>query len=67
MAPDDIARATERFFRGRHRSPSGSGLGLSIAQLAMARIGGELRLESPHEGGLVASLVLPPRDDARSS
>jgi len=41
--PDhELTEVTRRFFRGRHRSRSGSGLGLTIANLAARRIGASL-------------------------
>lgn len=36
---DELGEVTRRFFRGRHRSGTGSGLGLTIADLAARRIG----------------------------
>lgn len=39
---DEIALVTNRFFRGRHKSPSGSGLGLAIVELAVGMMGAEL-------------------------
>ena len=38
---------------------NGYGLGLSIAQRAMARLGGRLELRNHPDGGLEASLYLP--------
>tara|TARA_R110002020_G_scaffold69730_9_gene181428 strand:+ start:5449 stop:6816 length:1368 start_codon:yes stop_codon:yes gene_type:complete len=38
----DEARVTERFFRGSKASGHGSGLGLSIVQMALDRLGGNL-------------------------
>lgn len=43
---DDLVRVTERFFRGRNRNLSGSGLGLTIASMAADRIGARLELEN---------------------
>jgi signal transduction histidine kinase len=39
---DEVARVTERFFRGRGASPGGSGLGLAIARELAERWGGGL-------------------------
>ena len=36
---EELPRVTERFFRGHNRSASGSGLGLTIAGMAAARLG----------------------------
>ncbi|ESR27255.1 ATP-binding protein [Lutibaculum baratangense] len=50
MDPAEIGRATERFFRGRRKAASGSGLGLSIAQLALGRTGWSLTIENRGPG-----------------
>ncbi|HEV7319754.1 MAG TPA: ATP-binding protein [Ensifer sp.] len=56
---DEMAHVTERFFRGRFRTAIGSGLGLSIAELALDRAGAELQLRNRAEGGLSTRIVLP--------
>ena len=56
---DELPRVTERFFRGRERSPTGSGLGLAIAQEAIARMGGTLALRNRNPHGLIAALSIP--------
>lgn len=57
---DELGEVTRRFFRGRHRSASGSGLGLTIADLAAQRIGARLvianRTDAP---GLRVEIRLP--------
>ena len=59
MPPADLARATERFFRGETaRSTPGSGLGLALVQAVVQLHGGELRLEGANPG-LSARLLLP--------
>ena len=56
MSPDDMARAFDRFWQGRHGEREGTGLGLPIAaQLARAS-GGTLRLQ-PATGGGVDALI----------
>ena len=62
--PDvEMQLVTTRFFRGRHRSPYGSGLGLSIVKLALDKLGASLVLKNRNEGsGLRATLFLPSRD-----
>ncbi|MFC7397648.1 ATP-binding protein [Chelatococcus sp. GCM10030263] len=55
----ELAHVTEPFFRGRNKSAVGSGLGLSIAQLALAHAGARLVLRNRGEGGLSARIVLP--------
>lgn len=60
MAPDEVDRVTERFYRGRGATPGGSGLGLAIVRELAERWGGtvvvasgpggtrvEVRLEAP--------------------
>ena len=49
--PDsELALVTTRFFRGRHKSPYGSGLGLSIVQLAADKLGAKLLLTNRNDG-----------------
>lgn len=62
MPEAELPRATERFFRGRNKAETGSGLGLSIVQLAMTRIGGTLRLVNREPRGLSASIVIRKRE-----
>jgi two-component system sensor histidine kinase QseC len=59
IAVDELSRATDRFFRGRHRSSEGSGLGLAIAKEAVARMGGGLSLENREPHGLRAVISVP--------
>jgi two-component system OmpR family sensor kinase len=49
VAPEVMARLTERFSRGTTRA-SGTGLGLAVVATIMAQTGGTLRLNSPAEG-----------------
>lgn len=56
---DEIDKVTQRFFRGRHKSAVGSGLGLSIAETALEKDGMSLRLQSRALGtGLRAQIVV---------
>jgi two-component system sensor histidine kinase QseC len=59
IAPDERARALERFHRGLGHKASGSGLGLSIAQRVVERHGGTLSLLDSPLGGLRVEVVLP--------
>ncbi|EAS50010.1 ATP binding histidine kinase [Aurantimonas manganoxydans SI85-9A1] len=59
LPEDELARATERFFRGRNRVAVGSGLGLSIVAQCAERLGGTLSLANRDEGGLRATLSVP--------
>lgn len=57
---DELPRVTERFFRGRNKSLSGSGLGLTIATLAAARMGARLELANRVDGtGLCVRILWP--------
>lgn len=69
MAADELQRATERFFRGRHARSGGTGLGLAIARAVAERHGGALELRcGPDPRGLIACLRLPlPPDEAPES
>ena len=59
IPPEDLARATERFFRGEAaRSTPGSGLGLALVQAVAHLHGGTLRLDAL-DPGLRATLCLP--------
>lgn len=57
---DELGMVTKRFFRGRHKSAIGSGLGLSIAHTALEKDGLLLHLENRRpEPGLRAQIVIP--------
>lgn len=56
---EELARVTERFFRGRFRSAVGSGLGLSIVETALDHAGARLELRNGEKGGLFAAIVIP--------
>lgn len=59
MASDELPRLRERFFRGGGHNDVGSGLGLSIVDLAAVQSGFVLTLESGPAAGLRASLEIP--------
>jgi signal transduction histidine kinase len=62
LAPDEVARAFERFYRGRNArssSSAGSGLGLPIARWIVERHGGTMSLRSAPEGPTEVRLRLP--------
>lgn len=56
---DEIERVRDRFVRGSREKSEGSGLGLSIVDLILARAGAGLELENRPEGGLGAYIVVP--------
>lgn len=55
--PDDLARVTDRFFRGRATSFQGSGLGLAIAVAAANRMNGTLTFPASKKGQAVELAV----------
>ncbi|MDT7635992.1 MAG: hypothetical protein QOC83_280 [Pseudonocardiales bacterium] len=60
LAPDELERATDRFWRSpAQHNVDGSGLGLAIALSTVRRGGGELSLELPEGGGLRVAVRLP--------
>ncbi|WP_417526245.1 sensor histidine kinase [Marinovum sp.] len=66
ISEEDRARITERLFRGRNAPEGGSGLGLSIAQAAMGRIGGNLKFCARKRGGENVTLTFAlSRSDVR--
>lgn len=62
IAPDDLARVFEPFFRGepsRNRNTGGLGLGLaSVRGVALAH-GGDAQIDNHPDGGTVARVTLP--------
>lgn len=58
IPPDEIEGVRGRFVRGRTSRGVGSGLGLSIAEFALERVGGRLALRNRRGGGLRAAIVL---------
>jgi signal transduction histidine kinase len=60
MSPDVLARAGERFFRGRDpAAPGGFGLGLAIARDAVQAMGGSLTVSSEQGAGTIVDIELP--------
>lgn len=54
---EELPLVTKRFYRGRHKSQSGSGLGLTIADMAARRLGATLELSRRgNEEGLRAAV-----------
>jgi signal transduction histidine kinase len=58
LAPDERARAFDRFWRGDH-SRSGTGLGLAVVRQLAEAAGGSARLEPAAPSGLTAIVSLP--------
>ena len=61
IPPEDVARVTERFYRGREAPAGGSGLGLAIARQLAEKWGGRLTVQSTlGEGTRVEVTLLQP-------
>lgn len=58
IPPDEMDKLGTRFFRGRLRSLVGSGLGLSIVKLALAKIGADLAVSNREGRSGVRSAVV---------
>jgi len=57
---EELARAGERFFRGRGGALPGSGLGLAIVRTVAQRHGGQMQVAAgPEDQGLAVTLTLP--------
>jgi signal transduction histidine kinase len=63
IAPDDLARVSQKFVRGRNAAPGGSGLGLAIVTRIVADHRGTFTLESALGRGTTARVVLPVADE----
>ena len=62
MAPADLARAFEPFFRAersRNRDTGGTGLGLASVRAVARAHGGDATIENHPDGGLLARVTLP--------
>jgi two-component system phosphate regulon sensor histidine kinase PhoR len=62
IAPEHVARVTERFYRvdtSRSRSLGGTGLGLSIVKHIVERHRGRLKIESERGRGTCVHVLLP--------
>lgn len=59
VAEEELARLTERFYRGRDVSTEGSGLGLAIVQRVSRLHGGELTLANLPGRGFQATMAFP--------
>jgi two-component system, OmpR family, sensor kinase len=62
IAPCDLDRVFEPFFRGSNPEGEGSGLGLSIVKRSVQRLGGSIALENitgPSRSGLRVTVHLP--------
>ena len=64
VASEYLEQLGKPFFRAPGQSGSGHGLGLAIARRAAQRHGGELLLSNHPQGGFIATLSLPARQQA---
>jgi len=58
IPPTEVARVTERFYRGRGVPAGGSGLGLAIARDLAEKWGGSLEVRTPEGGGTRVKVFL---------
>ncbi len=60
IAPTDLPRIFERFYRAQHAHPSGSGLGLAIVQEIASRHGARIAVQAGSDGrGTCFSVTFP--------
>nr|WP_042191907.1 HAMP domain-containing sensor histidine kinase [Kibdelosporangium sp. MJ126-NF4]CTQ97588.1 putative two-component system sensor kinase [Kibdelosporangium sp. MJ126-NF4] len=59
LPPEDLARATQRFWRSSQVSAGGTGLGLAIAERLVASRDGEMVVEGAEPHGLTVRITLP--------
>lgn len=60
LPEEELARIFTPFYRAKaYDSKEGYGLGMSIAQKAIAQLGGEIRATNCADGGLLVAIVLP--------
>jgi two-component system sensor histidine kinase QseC len=68
IPPEELGLVTERFYRGRHKTQIGSGLGLAMVELSLRQDGARLKLENrPDRSGLRAAIVVAPERLKRES
>jgi two-component system, OmpR family, sensor kinase len=60
IPPEEVARITERFYRGKEAPAGGSGLGLAIARQLAEKWGGTLTVESSLGEGTRVEVTLQP-------
>ena len=66
MAPEDLPRVFDRFYRSdssRNRKSGGAGLGLAIAKELIEQMGGTIAVESEINEGSVFTICLPRASD----
>jgi signal transduction histidine kinase len=69
IAPDDVPRIFDRFYRARHgdqHSVKGTGLGLALVKAAVEAHGGSITVESELGQGSRFTLQLPSKEDVHN-
>jgi signal transduction histidine kinase len=60
LRPDELARATDRFWRSvEQQNVDGTGLGLAIVARIVERVSGTVEVSTPEGGGLLVRIELP--------
>lgn len=60
LRPEELPRATDRFWRSReHQNVHGTGLGLAIVLRIVERVSGSVDVSTPDGGGLMVKVWLP--------
>ncbi|GAB3884230.1 hypothetical protein GCM10029964_044930 [Kibdelosporangium lantanae] len=59
LPPEDLAKATRRFWRSAAAGAGGTGLGLAIAERLVTARGGEIRIDGVEPHGLAVHVTLP--------
>lgn len=67
IPPEDLPKIFDKFYRGGRSSTGGTGLGLSITRGFVKALGGEIRVETPQEGGTLFEVTIPVEIRAISS
>lgn len=59
IAPHELGRLFDRFYRGHGEGTGGAGLGLNLAQEIVRTHGGEIAVANRESGGCVVTVTLP--------
>lgn len=67
IPPEEAARVTQRFYRGRGVAPGGSGLGLAIVRELVEKSGGSIEIGPSAAGGTRVEIRLPKAESTSDS